>query len=122
MKTFSWINNQMSIIKHTAAPLPIEAVEATTHERMFYVETKLVGPLVKDINESIAKARDSGLTSVKAYVPSFIYGFPLPDVAYLKKALAERYEKAGYRVTLLQKEDSLEVAWQARPRSSKGGS
>lgn len=110
----------MSIVKHTAVPLPIETVEATTHERKFYVETKLVGPLVKDINESIAKARDSGLTSVKAYVPSFIYGFPLPDVAYLKEELAQRYEKAGYRVTI-QKEDALEVAWQARPRPSRGG-
>lgn len=103
----------MSIVKITAAPLPIEAVESITHDRQLLVENKLLNPLIKDINDQIAHARDHGLTSIVSHVPTFIFGFPLPDVSFLTAALAKRYEKAGYTVTR-QKGSGLEVSWKAR--------
>lgn len=80
-------------------PVSAEEISRRSYEQQYLIEERILLSLVEVVNQGIREQVSHGLLEYEFCVPSFIYGFPKFDVAYVGEQLRSMYADRGFQVS-----------------------
>lgn len=79
-------------------PVSAREIAQRSSEHAFYIENLLCKNLIEVTNTGIREQVAHGKLHYECHVPTFVYGFPVFDTAYVARRLRDIYQTEGFRV------------------------